>query len=193
MVVLVIAAAVYYGDVPVGARPASVTLPPDPMPLQKKVEPPPPNWSGGAFWGRVTDVTPTGITISGEGHKGLGPDFALKGELRFPMARHLLGPELRTGTNSPGEGYRPEHVCVGDHVTIRLSRIDGVIYCFTISIHRRPGGLVPPDPLEHLSGPIGRPYHERINTWNEERDRGPIPIAPAPRAVMPPTIPPAAP
>ncbi len=130
-------------------------------------------------------------------------------------------PKDPRATNPPGPEYlglepfmyRLTDVKVGDWVCIFYSRVDGVDICDHICIRKRPGGRVPPLPegvvrLAHI------PYHELMNAYWDLEDKGipypekfghmrrwpvaPLPheapvrlIAPPPREVTVPPIPPA--
>jgi hypothetical protein len=77
-------------------------------------------------------------------------------------------------------GYRPADVRAGDVVYVVYSRIAGVDYCDHIAIRRRPGGKVPPSPLDKPDDP--RAWHVRMNAEQEAEEAR---IAP-PREVKPP-------
>lgn len=92
----------------------------------------------------------------------------------WPDKKFLLVEELADGNYIQGASaertYRITDVNVGDWVEIDYCRRNGVDICKTISIHRRPGGRVPPAPGEKADE--FRKYHEQANAdqeWEEKR------------------------
>jgi hypothetical protein len=184
--------------------------PPDEKaPLQKPPEP----RDGSAensYWGTVTEVTKTSISIQFDNQKDVMPkSFPLSETLaagKFPVERRVM-PGVRTRRwLTPANMYRITDVTVGDWVAIHYARLDGVDICDTISIRRRPGGRVPPLPkgVENLEPPVPLiegevylsmiPYHERMNAYWDLEEKGiaypekfgryrRFPAAPMPRAV----------
>jgi hypothetical protein len=104
------------------------------------------------------------------------------------------------------DSYRLADVRVGDIVVIQPRRENGTTICKTICIMRRPGGRIPPAPVE--SSDPRRKHHEMRQAEQDLEEKGiPIPdrflppweldarrakIAPMPREVIP-RIPPAVP
>jgi len=83
----------------------------------------------------------------------------------------------------PGQAYRLADVKVGDEVFIQLCRERDDGLCYSISIRRRPGGLVPPSPGA-LPG-IAVQFHEIMNAHQDFEEHG----TPIPEKFLPPKFP----
>ena len=149
------------------------------------------------YWGTVTEMTKTSITIQFDNRKEQKPKRFLLSET-LAAGKYAIVGRLKPGftfrsTVSPVEMYRLMDVKVGDWVTIRYACLDGVDICDNISITKRPGGQVPPLPAEAESlmdpekfrkakfpevqwRPDPRspyiPYHERMNAYWDLEDKG---------------------
>lgn len=92
----------------------------------------------------------------------------------WPAKTFALGEDLAKGQYmriaTASNTYRAADVRVGDWVTIQYDRVNGIDTCTQISIHRRPGGAVPPAPGEKPWE--FKKYHEQANAdqnWEEKR------------------------
>jgi hypothetical protein len=116
---------------------------------------------GDLFRGSVTEVARDSITLKLQ-----------KGQTqRFPV-----GSCLASGGFFPDQypgSYRLCDLAVGDKVDICCLKLNGVLRCETICIHRRPGGRVPPCPGEEANHP--RPWHEGCNAEQDFEEKG-IPL-----------------
>lgn len=164
------------------------------------------------YWGTVTELTKTSITIQFDSQKDLKPKQFLVSETlaagKIPMEpRRMPGPlGPREYPVSPTQMYRLTDVKVGDWVAISYAHLGELDICDHICIQKRPGGRVPPlpDEAEALQKPSPRPpgrkaplyipYHEWINAYWDLEDKGiPFPekfgehrrwpVAPSPREV----------
>lgn len=180
-------------------------------PQEPRLEPPEPKEGrvGIPYWGLVTELTKDSITIQFDRQKDRKPKtFQVSETLaagKIPMEPRMynspVGP--RRYLVFPDEMYRLTDVKVGDWVGTRYARVNGVDICDHISIHKRPGGRVPPLPEEAETllkptapGLLARyiPYHEMKNARWDLEDKGiPYPekfgehrrwpVAPMPRAL----------
>ncbi|MBX9585278.1 MAG: hypothetical protein K2X87_33650 [Gemmataceae bacterium] len=109
--------------------------------------------------------------------------------------------KLQSRVTGYAYSYRLPDLQVGDVVSMTCYRLKGEVVCDTICIHRRPGGVVPPEPgLSYRN--ISRPWHEWANAYQALEEKGtPLPFkflsaeeqlertAPPPREVGPPSVP----
>lgn len=135
----------------------------------------------GYFYGTVTAVTPTALTLSSPGWRegrqvirdgkciniwAQTPPHAVK---QFQWSRALAAggppgnrgdqPSSPLGVGQPSENYRyrVNDIQVGDTIEMFYCRVDGVDVCDSFSIIRRPGGKVPPSPGdENLRAVVNR-------------------------------------
>jgi hypothetical protein len=170
-----------------------------PLPIQK---PPEPNVGdvGVYYWGTVTEVTRTSITIQFGDQKVSNRKDEKK---RFSVSETLAAEKIPTKPRPSPRGLRPYWVAasdmyrltdvrVGDWVSIKYAHLDGTDICDHIHIQKRPGGRVPPLPAEveklrnlveiykamrpevdweqHLPPHI--PYHEMMNAYWDLEDKG---------------------
>jgi hypothetical protein len=117
---------------------------------------------------------------------------------RFPVRGPLAAggyPEKEL----PGNTYRLADLAVGDRVGVTGKLLGEAAFAESLSIHRRPGGRVPPAPADLAKAPpLNQPYyHEMQNAEQDWEDHGiPLPKgyhefqrwvhpAPPPREVVP--------
>jgi hypothetical protein len=158
----------------------------------------PKNDAGGVqYWGTVTELTKTTITLQFEDDPPkCFPVSAILAAGDIPMQPRPIPNRLQSPYHvNPIEMYRFTDVKVGDLITISYSKVGGVVTCEHICICKRPGASVPPLPkeaeelrhpatqwkLQHPGQPIPKtlaefpppiPWHEMMNAhWNLE-DRG---------------------
>lgn|SRR6185437_10435931 len=126
----------------------------------------------GTYVGIVVAIDTKSITIRGsEGGGDKDPVITTQ----FPLGKHLI-----EGERDPREldscCYRLSDVRIGDKVLIKLHDIHNVDVCVTISIRRRPGGVVPPAPWDKRFE--NRPmHHEFMNAYQQLEENG-IPLPP---------------
>jgi len=163
------------------------------------------------YWGVVTELTNDSITIQFDRQKDRKPkpfrvsETLAAGKIPMEPRKYASPVGPRAYLVFPDAMYRLTDVKVGDWVGIKYARVRGVDICDHISIHKRPGGRVPPLPEEveallkpTAPGLLARyiPYHEMVNARWDLEDKGipypekfgvnrRFPIAPMPRAVEP--------
>jgi hypothetical protein len=152
------------------------------------------------YWGTVTEVTQTSITIQFGNQKDANRKDEKK---RFPVSSTLAAERIPTKPRPSSRGLRPYSVAasdmyrltdvrVGDWVSIKYARLDEGDICDHIHIHKRPGGKVPPLPAEaeklrnlveiykamrpevdwEQHFPPHIPYHEMMNAFWDLEDKG---------------------
>jgi hypothetical protein len=151
------------------------------------------------YWGRVTELTCTSITIQFDNQKGLKPKQFLASETlaagKIPLEPRPKPLQRQTYSVMPSSMYRLTDVKVGDWVLIHYTSLNGVDICDHIRIQKRPGGRVPPLPeeAERLRNPVESlkaklppgtplppellrrqhiPYHEYMNAYWDLEDMG---------------------
>jgi hypothetical protein len=157
------------------------------------------------YWGAVTELTKTTITIQFPNHKVKPKTFRVSETLaagKIPMEPRLFPGQQRGYHVSASDMYRLTDVNVGDWVFIHYAHLGDQDICDHIGIQKRPGGRVPPLPeeAEALRRPKGPPdprhirYDEEMNAYWDLEDKGipypqkfgPLrrwPVAPMPREV----------
>jgi hypothetical protein len=156
---------------------------------------------GVLYWGVVTEVTKTSITLKFEDDPPkcfpVSP-ILTAGEIpMLPRPIPTRNPNLAPQPYDvdPTEMYRLADVKLGDWVCVSYSKIGGTITCEHLRIQKRPGGLVPPLPkeaeelrhfvtrwkLQHPGEPVPEafalipppiPYHEYMNAYWDLEDKG---------------------
>src|SRR5262245_12282900 len=134
--------------------------PPDEQPPLRRPPEPRDGDVNVSYWGTVTELTKTSITIRFDNQRDHRPKIFLASETlaagKFATERRMkLG--KKTGHSvSPVEMYRLTDVKTGDWVLISYAHLDGVDTCDHICIQKRPGGRVPPLPkgAENLEPPV---------------------------------------
>lgn len=172
--------------------------------------PPEPNFDAGGnrYWGVVTELTKTTITVQhGKDEPKLFPVSGTLASGGIPSQPRPFPGRQRPYSVAPIEMFRLSDVKVGDWVDINYSKVDGVVTCEHICINKRPGGMIPPLPEEaeallrprRIPGTEQAPYipwNEFMNAYWDLEDRGiPYPekfgnkrrwlTAPMPREVQP--------
>jgi hypothetical protein len=174
--------------------------PQDPAPRRQPYEPKDGDVSD-PYWGLVTDLTKTSITIQFDCQKDRKPNTFLVSET---LVAGLIPkePRPRPGTNHKyvvpaTHMYRLTDVKVGDWVAIYYARLGDADVCDHICIQKRPGGRVPPLPEEAEALRKDKiHYDEWINAYWDLEDKGipypekfgirrRFPVAPMPREVKP--------
>lgn len=119
------------------------------------------------YYGEVLAVDRGSITLRGSEMGRPGDELVIH---RFPA-----GKALAAGKQEENEGrndnYRLTDVRVGDRVFIKIYHIGNENVCVTVSIMRRPGGVIPPAPWDDAPSP----YHEYANAMQALEEKG-IPL-----------------
>jgi hypothetical protein len=127
----------------------------------------------GHYTGVVKKITAGRIVIEGEGVIGAGPKSKLSGVKSLEFSETLA--KGKPGSEIGYRGYRVKDVKVGDVVAVTFDRINQVEACNSISIRRRPGGRVPPSPVEDPDDIYH--HHERMNAYQDLEEKGiPLPF-----------------
>lgn len=123
------------------------------------------------YVGEVMAVTKDSVTIRGRDECDKDGPAVIR---TFKAAKHLSKGEEdpRETSNS---NYRLIDVKIGDLVITKLREDGDDDLCLTISIRRRPGGMVPPAPFEKAD--VQHKYHIDANAYQEHEERGvPLPL-----------------
>lgn len=125
----------------------------------------------GNYRGTVTKVGVGSLTIRGTG-LWMIPPHQVPGVMNFPVSELLRKGGVQADLG-PANAYRLADVQVGDEIAVEFVSRNGNPEVTRIRIQRRPGGLVPPSPLEKPNAE--NKYHEWANAYNDWRYKG-IPL-----------------
>jgi hypothetical protein len=182
------------------------TAPDEPVPARMPPRVPQNDAANLSYWGAVTELTKTSITIQFDAQKSQKPKQFLVSEVlaagKVPMNPRLIAGQPRGYTVGESMMYRLTDVKVGDWVDISYAHLGDADICDHICIKKRPGGRVPPLPDEaealrkHKRYP-GEPepvhirYDEWVNAyWNLEDHGTAYPEKFGPNRRFPPAPPP---